>query len=205
MHKIITVSREFASGGRELGKRLADKLGLAYYDREIITAIAQRSGLAEQYVERLTERGETANYPITFGRTFALLPAASKMQLDVMIKQQQILRELAQKSDCVIVGRCADVILAEHRPLNLFVYADLASKLRRCQGRQEDGAHWTENELKKQIGEIDRQRARYRKVLTDAKWGDKAGYHLCVNTTGLQIKALLPTLLQFQQCYFEGE
>ncbi len=204
MHKIITVSREFGSGGRELGKRLADALGFAYYDREIITAIAERSGLAERYVESVAERGETAYYPITFGRTFALLPAPSKIQMSVMVEQQKILLELAAKGDCVIVGRGADVILAEYRPLNLFVYADMGSKLLRCRKRQGAGERLSDDKLKKQIRAIDRQRAQYRKVLTDARWGDKAGYHLCINTTGLAIKALLPTAVQFQQCYFEG-
>ena len=70
-HRIITVSREFGSGGREVGKRLAERMGIAYYDREIITAVAQRSGLAEEYIASISERGVSAYSPITFGLTFA--------------------------------------------------------------------------------------------------------------------------------------
>lgn len=204
MNQIITVSREFGSGGRELGKRLAEALGAAYYDREIITAIAARSGLAEKYVESVSERGVRDYYPITFGRTFALQPAAT-LQMEVLVEQQKILRELAAKSDCVFVGRCADVILQEYRPLNLFVYADMESKLARCQGRQAGGEVLSRKELKKQIARIDRQRARYREVLTDTKWGDKSAYHLCINTSGLEIKSLLPTVLQYRISYFKGD
>lgn len=203
MHRIITVSREFGSGGRELGKRLAETLGVAYYDREIITAIAQRSGLAEKYVEKVTERGISAYYPITYGRTFSLRPVAAKEQMDVLVAQQKILQAVAAKSDCVIVGRCADVVLQEYQPLNLFVYADMNSKLHRCLNRQEADENLNDTGLKKQIVQIDRQRAKFREVLTETKWGDRAGYHLCINTTGLEIKTLIPTLLQFQICYFE--
>lgn len=204
MHKIITVSREFGSGGRELGKRLAQELGAAYYDREIITAIAQRSGLAEKYVESVSERGVSAGYPITMGRTFFLRPPAVRERVDVMLEQQKILRELAEKSDSVFVGRCADVVLKEHRPLNLFIYADMDSRLRRCQSRQDAGERLEESDLIRRIEKIDRQRAKYREMLTGSKWGEKSAYHLCVNTTGLEIKKVLAAVVQFQSCYFEG-
>lgn len=205
MNRIITVSREFGSGGRELGKRLAQALGIAYYDREIITAIAERSGLAEHYVESMSERGVSARYPFTFGRTLTLRPVIDQAQMSVIVEQQRIIQELAKKSDCVIVGRCADVILKDFRPLNLFVYADLQSKLSRCQSRQSPDQCLGEQELKKRIAQIDRQRAKYRLLLTDTKWGDRLSYHLCINTTALEIKALMPAVVQFQKCYFEGE
>lgn len=204
MHKIITISREFGSGGRELGKRLAEALGVAYYDREIITAIAQESGLAEQYVAHISERGMPAYYPITYGRTFSCRAAAPSAQMQVLAEQHKIIRALAEKSDCVIVGRCADVILEAHRPLNLFVYADPDSKLARCRSRQPADEPISDRALARRIAEIDRARARYRALLTDTKWGDKACYHLCLNTTGFAVKALIPTALSFASCYFGG-
>ena len=204
MRKIITVSREFGSGGRELGKRLAETLGIAYYDQEIITAVAEKSGLAESYIERVSERGVSMYYPITYARTLTTVPAFSGQHIKVLNEQNRLLHELAGKSDCVIVGRCADSILREYRPLNLFVYASLESKVHRCRTREEAGEHFTDKELKRRMAQIDSGRARYRELIGGGKWGDKAAYHLCVNTTGLEIKSLVPTVRAFADCYFSG-
>ena len=202
MNKIITISREFGSGGRELGKRLAESLGFAYYDQEIIKAISERNGLAEDYIERISERGVSFYYPITYARTFSRIPEAVKAQINVMSVQSEILKELAVKDNCVIVGRCADMILSEYQPLNLFVYADMESRIRRCRLREEKDNNLTDKELQKRIIEIDRSRSGYREIFTNMKWGDKRGYHLCINTTGQDIKALVPAVKEFVACYF---
>ena len=205
MRKIITISREFGSGGRELGKRLAESLGMAYYDREIVTALAQKSGLAEQYIESVSERGVPRYYPITYARTLTMRPAFSEPHIKVLQEQNQLLQELAGKSDCVIVGRCADVILREYQPLNLFVYASLESKMLRCRLREEKDTHYSDKELKRRMAQIDSGRAQYRELIDGNRWGDKSIYHLCINTTGLEIKALLPAVREFAACYFDGK
>lgn len=204
MRKIITISREFGSGGRELGKRLAESLGMAYYDREIITVLAEKSGLAEEYIESVSERGVPRYYPITYARTLTMLPTFSEPHIKVLQEQNRLLQELAGKSDCVIVGRCADVILREYQPLNLFVYASLESKMQRCRLREEKD-HYTDRELKRRMAQIDSGRARYRELIDGSRWGDKSIYHLCINTTGLEIKALIPAVREFAACYFDGK
>lgn len=120
---IITVSREFGSGGREVGKRLADALGYAYYDREIVSAIAQKTSMDEGYVASALEGGMFRSVPIHFGRTFSCAPALMSNTAQLYVEQHKIIRELAQKGSCIIVGRAADAILAEYEPFNLFVYA----------------------------------------------------------------------------------
>lgn len=205
MNKIITISREFGSGGRELGKRLAESLGIAYYDREIIIAIAEKSGLAESYVESVTEKGVTAYYPITYNRTFSYQSALMKEQVTVMLEQRNIIHEIAEKSDCVIVGRCADIILQELSPLRFFIYADMESKIDRCIEREEDSKKLSRNEMKKQILQVDKDRARAYSMLSDFKWGDKAGYDVCLNTSRLDIKTLVPALVQLREFYFDGD
>ena len=122
--KIITVSREFGSGGRELGKRLSDCLGWPYYDREIISAVARRNALDEGYVEDALEQGDFRGVPLTIGRTFAYLPSMPHDSRQLLQEQRRVLRALAAHGDCIIVGRNADLILAEHRPLKLFVYPE---------------------------------------------------------------------------------
>ena len=127
--KIITIGREFGSGGRELGKRLAENLGFAYYDEEILTAIAQKSGLAEEYVKSVVENVVPKAYPITYGRTFCYTSAYSENHIKIFKAQEEVMRELAGTRDCVIVGRCADIILQDLKPLNLFVFADMDSDM----------------------------------------------------------------------------
>ena len=149
--KIITVSREFGSGGRELGKRLSDCLGWPYYDREIISAVARRNALDEGYVEDALEQGDFRGVPLTIGRTFAYLPSMPHDSRQLLQEQRRVLRALAAHGDCIIVGRNADLILAEHRPLKLFVYADLESRLRRCRERSSDDERFTPRELERKL------------------------------------------------------
>ena len=185
--KIITVSREFGSGGRELGKRLSDCLGWPYYDREIISAVARRNALDEGYVEDALEQGDFRGVPLTIGRTFAYLPSMPHDSRQLLQEQRRVLRALAAHGDCIIVGRNADLILAEHRPLKLFVYADLESRLRRCRERSSDDERFTPRELERKLRQVDQHRARHHAMLSDLPWGRREGYHLCVNTTGLSL------------------
>ena len=193
MNKIITVSRQFGSGGRELGKRLAEILGVAYYDREIIRAISEKSSLAESYVEQIVEHHIISYYPITVAHSFTSMPRDAMGQLNCTIyaAQAEVLREMAGKSDCVIVGRCADHILREFNPLNIFVYADMPSKIQRCHEKHDDEiAGLPDRELQKKIQAIDKARARYYSSYTGRTWGDRLNYDVCVNTSNNSIKKL---------------
>lgn len=190
MNRIITISREFGSGGRELGKRLSDKLGFAYYDQEIISEIAQRTELSEQYIRKISEcRPPITAFPIHTGRSFYMpqSPAWTQSQM-VHQEQHRIIKELADLSDCIIVGRCADYVLRDMDPYRIFVYADMESKIRRCRAREEDGETFTDKELQRKIKSIDRRRAQYYDFYTDQGWGDRLNYDLCVNTTRRTVK-----------------
>lgn len=195
MGRIITIGREFGSGGRELGRRLAEELGIEYYDREILTQIAKHTSLAEEYIQNVVERQPHSLLPITIGRSFAYVEDyAFKQAQAVYQAQSEIIRELAEKSDCVIIGRCADYILREQKPLRIFVYADLESRIARCMDRRSEGENLTEKDLKKQILAMDKNRARYYEFYTGTKWGDKVNYDLCINTTGTVIKEIVPAI-----------
>ena len=191
MNRIITISREFGSGGRELGKRLAELLQIAYYDKEIIKAISEKSDLAESYVNQIVEQHIVTYYPITIATSFASMPydAMGQINRSIYTAQAQVLKEMADKSDCVIVGRCADFILRDYKPLNIFVYAAMEEKMERCRAKGDDLAGLSDRELQKRITAIDKARARYYGSYTGQTWGDKLNYHLCVNTTEHSIKA----------------
>ena len=194
MNKIITIGREFGSGGRELGKRLAEELNIAYYDWEIVQEIARRTSLSEEYVHSIIERQPITSFPIHTGISFS--PAYYQLHVghnvEIFQEQKKLLKELAEKGDCVIVGRCADYILRNYNPFRIFVYADMKSKLNRCRKNEPKHEHLTDKKLVKYIKKIDKQRSRYYTFYTGLVWGDKLNYDLCVNTTDMNIEDVVP-------------
>jgi len=203
MSKIITISREFGSGGRELGKRLAEALGVPCYDSKIIEMVAEKQGLDKDYVANASERDIRAFYPTTIGVRFSTTSFFINQSVELFTEQTKVIRELASQGDCVIVGRCADVLLNNENLLNIFVYADTESKIKRCLERAKDGEKLTEKDIEKKMKEIDKGRADLRKMLADTKWGDREGYHLMVNTSGKEIKSLVPGLAAYTKAYFD--
>ncbi|MBQ9132469.1 MAG: cytidylate kinase-like family protein [Clostridia bacterium] len=192
MNQIITIGREFGSGGRELGKRLSELLGIAYYDKEIIEEISKRTQLAEEYVRQIVEHKPGYYYPITIGRTLHTqgVDYLLKQQTSVYAEKTAVLREMAERSDCIIVGRCADYILREYKPFRLFVYADMPSKLTRCRQKAEASEHLTDRQMIKQIKHVDKNRAKYYEYYTGQVWGARENYDLCVNTSSVPVKEL---------------
>ncbi len=203
--KIITISREFGSGGRELGKRLADQLNFDYYDREIITAIAQKQGLNETYVERALDNRTWQSVPLTFRRSLFGASVLQSPQTDLLLEQKRVIEAIAQTGkDCVIVGRNADILLKNERPFNLFVCADMEARIRRCMERAPKGEHLTKKELEQKIRRIDKNRAATREILTNSKWGQCNTYHLTINTTDWNIKELTPAVADFVAHWYAG-
>ena len=201
--KIITISREFGSGGRELGKRLADELNIPCYDHEIIELIAKENGFNEEYVANISEKSIEAAYPLTIGQRFSMpFMTAMDQPIRVAAAQRRIIENFAKQGDCVIVGRCADVILSDYHPLNIFVYADTESKVQRCMERKRQGEELNRGEIERQMKRIDKGRSQHRQMYSDEKWGAKESYHLCVNTSGREIKAMVPSVAQFCKDWF---
>lgn len=191
MSRIITIGREFGSGGREIGKRLADELGIAYYDNEIITQIAERTEMAEGYVQHVMENSPSTLIPITIGRSFYMGMDPIMEQNNVVYREQsRLIQELAEKSDCIIVGRSADYILREKNPLRLFIYAEMPHKMERCRKRAPKQEEFTDRELKRHIQDVDRRRSRYYQFFTGQTWGERLNYDLCINTSHGEIKEI---------------
>ncbi|MDY4611733.1 MAG: cytidylate kinase-like family protein [Sphaerochaetaceae bacterium] len=189
MNKIITIGREFGSGGREVGKRLAQRLGIAYYDHEIIVELAKKTDLATDYVRQITERRPEPFFPITVGQSFyPVVNPILDLNNSIYVEQSNIITEMAKKSDCVIVGRCADYVLREMKPLRLFIYAEMDFKMARCRSRAPEQEHLTDKELKQQMQKIDKNRSKYYQFYTGRIWGDKQNYDLCVNTSYISVK-----------------
>lgn len=192
---VITIGREFGSGGRELGRKLAEHLGIEYYDREIITEIAKNTAFSEQYVREVLENNPHDLFPISVAHTFSYIDTNTIFQKQkIFSEQEKVIKKMAGASDCVIIGRCADYILKDFKPLRIFVYADMDSKVERCLKRNENAGNMSRKKLVKKIKTIDKNRARYYNYYTGEKWGDVLNYDICVNTTSVEIDDLVKSL-----------
>ncbi len=176
---VITVSREYGSGGRYVGRLIADKLGIKFYDKEIITKLAEATGLSEEYIENNEQKRDTS----------AILNNGYYVGLDnadeLFVKESELIKELAQKDSCVIIGRCADFILKDEKNVvKVFVYSGMKDKIKRATqiyGYEEDKA-------KKEIERIDKLRANHYKHYTDKNWKDFNNYDICINSDLLGVE-----------------
>lgn len=205
--KIITVSREFGSGGRELGKRIADLLSFDYYDKEIIGAVAENKGLDADYTEGILEHPVWQAVPLHFRSSF---PSAGSMQpnqmmqTSLLLEQKRVIESIAKAGrDCVIVGRNADFLLKEYQPFCIFVCADMEAKVRRCIERASENENLSHQEIRRRIRSIDKGRKQTREIIAGTPWGECGAYHLTVNTTGWDLKELAPAVTDFAMRWFE--
>ena len=129
----------------------------------------------------------------------------TQQSVSIAVSEHQLIQELAQQGDCVIVGRSADIVLREMNPMNIFVYADWQSKLNRCKNRADGSEHFSEKEILKKMKQIDKERAAYRSLFCEKDWGKKESYHLCINTSGKEIKALIPAVADYVRLWFGQE
>ena len=205
--RIITISREFGSGGRELGKRLADLLKFDYYDKEIIEAAAASKGLDKSYAEAIMENSANKNMLLHFRQSFVGSTMGQmtlqKTQTNLLLEQKKVIEEIAKLGrDCVIIGRNADVLLKAYQPFNLFVCADMQAKIRRCMERAQEEERLTNREIERKIRSVDKSRQQTREIITGSRWGERSGYHLTVTTTDWDIKALVPAVADFVNRWF---
>ncbi len=182
MNKVITISREFGSGGRTVGKLVAEKLGIPCYDQEIIQKIAQESGYCEEFIAEKTEKPHSK----LFGNTFAYRDHyGNSIQDKIWLAQLKAIVEVANKGPCVIVGRCADYILEGTSDLiKVFIHADTKAKAERIVEQYGESDLAPEKRLK----EKDKRRAAYYQVNTDRKWGDIKNYDITLSTSSLGIE-----------------
>jgi len=177
MVNIITVSREFGSGGRTVAKDVAEKLGYDYYDSDIIEKIAKESGLSEKYVEDNVENSPGNSI---FSMAFAGRNERGESISDMIwLAQCKVIKEIADKGKCVIVGRCADYILSDRDDvLNVFIHADPEKRIERI-----INVYGESNEKpEKRLAAKDKRRKTYYKFYTDRKWGDYRNYHLALDS-----------------------
>ncbi len=205
--RIITISRQFGSGGRELGKRMADVLGWDYYDREIIEKLSSDEGLDKEYINHILTNHEWNTLPITFRSSFSQRQYTSGMKTALLLKQRRIIEDIAASgNDCIIVGRDADIILSDYRPLRIFACADMDSRIARCmrfEEKKSEGERLSEREIRRNILRIDKGRSQTREILTGKAWGDGSSFDITFNTAGWDIPKLASAVPQLALRWFE--
>ena len=178
--RIITISREFGSGGRFIGEEVAKKLGIAYYDKNIINEIAEKSGLSPEYIQ---ENAELSPKKGLFAYAFAGRDVTGKSVEDLVYEaQRKVILELAEKESCVIIGRNADYILkGRDDVLNVFIHGDMPVKIQRITRLY----NVEEQKAVKMMVDIDKRRMANYNFYTNQKWGKADNYTLCLNSSQL--------------------
>ncbi|MBN2276073.1 MAG: cytidylate kinase-like family protein [Bacteroidales bacterium] len=186
---IITIGRQLGSGGRQIGEKLAEHLGIAFYDKELIQIAAKESGLGKEFFEQADEKTSHSFFTGLFGievQPGTSIYSGSYLSNEMLFKiQSDVIRELAAKESCVFVGRCADYVLKDHpHCLNIFISADLNDRIRRIAEIQKV----PEKKAADIIEKTDKKRAGYYNYFSNKDWGTAESYHLCINSSVLGIE-----------------
>ena len=178
--RIITISREFGSGGRFIGEEVAKKFGIKYYDKEIIGQIAKESGLAPEYIK---ENAELSSKKGIFAYAYTGRDISGKSVEDMVYEaQRKVILDLAEKEPCVIIGRNADYILKDRDDvLNVYIHGDMPEKIQRITRLY----NVEEKEAVKMMADTDKRRMTNYNFYTDQKWGKASNYTLCLNSSQL--------------------
>ncbi|MGN0373529.1 MAG: AAA family ATPase [Enterocloster sp.] len=191
MSQVITISRQYGSGGRELGEKLAKELGIPFYDKEMINMIARKENIEVALLEACDEmEPDLDNYTMRDVTPHYQIDMAKK----VFDAYSRMIVNLAKKGPCVIVGRCSDVILPDS--VKIFVYADDAARIERLR-RIHQKEEMSEDRAAKEIRKMDKRRSNYRKFFCDREWGRMSEYDLCLNTGRTGVDGAVETALTY--------
>ena len=187
--KIIAISRQFGSGGRTIGKLLAEQLNIPLYDREIISQVAKESGFAESYVE---EKGEYGSSDKAAGMFINRSCYSSASNEDTIWNfQTKFIKEHAEKEPCIIIGRCADYILRNRLDvLRVFIHADMKERIKRIS----EVYKINNSDPEKLLHQKDKRRAAYYQFYTDIKWGDTKNFHITLDSSAFGIEKCVQIL-----------
>ena len=202
-HLIITIGRQLGSGGRQIGKHLAEQLKLSYYDRELISIASRESGLSKEFFEQADEKKKRSLFGSLFGSGASLM--SGDFQSDsylsdetLFLIQSDVVRNLAEQSSCVFVGRCADYILRDNpHCLNIFISADIEDRIHRVS----EFAQVPPEKAKDIIRRTDKKRAEYYNFYTNKEWGVAKSYHLCINSSLLGETETIAYIIKYVQAF----
>ena len=193
---IITFSRQLGSGGHEVGMRLAKRLGVKFYDKELVDLLAKDGKYDVDFIEANEEKCSPPMCPIMPG--FAMPVFYQDLPSDLIYKgQSKLIRSLAERGPCVVVGRCADYILRNMNPVDCFIYGSLDERINRKMSMIPEGLDFTREEIKKRIIDVDKKRAKYYEFYADRRWGKMEDYDLCISTDNIGVDGAVETIMAY--------
>jgi cytidylate kinase len=191
---LVTIGREYGSGGRTLGKALAEALGIAYYDKELITETARESGMDEEILKEFDEKNNNFLFSYSVGGDYTNdLPLDSK----VFLAQFETIKKIADRQSALFVGRCSDYILREYPDcISVFVYADKEARIQKVMER--DGM--ARKEAEKHMDKIDKKRMNYYEYYTGRDWRDMHNYDICIKTSEIDTESAVALIETVMRC-----
>ena len=203
-NKIYTIGREFGSGGRNVGEKLANRLGIKLYDKELLQQAAKESGFCEEIFQNHDEKPTSSFLYSLVMDTYSVSGYSSTPFLDmplnhkVFLAQFETIKKIAERESCVIVGRCADYALSDNPDcINVFIHADLDNRIKNVS----KNLNITENKARDIINKTDKQRASYYNYYTSKKWGDARSYNLSLDAGKLGTDNCVEMILKFRELY----
>ena len=196
---IITIARQYGSGGHDIGKKLSEELKIPFYDKELLERAAKDSGFCQEIFENYDEKPTNSFLYSLVMDTYSMgysTAAFAEMPLNhkIFLAQFNAIKDIAKEGPCVIVGRCADYALADFpNVVNVYLYADMQSRIARIARRHDV----TDSKAKDLIQKTDKSRASYYNYYTNKKWGEATGYDLCLNTASLGIDGTIHMIREF--------
>lgn len=197
---VITIGRQYGSGGREIGRMVANALGIKYYDKELLTEAARSSGVCQEMFEAVDERTPSFfsnlwSFNLGFNTGAYLLGNTPLSDDRIYTAQCAVMRELAEKSSCVIVGRSADYVLRNNpRLVSVFIHASLEARVKRIMGR---GDCETEDAARSLAAKKDKLRSSYYNFYTDKTWGNAASYDLSIDSSKLTSEEVCKMIVDY--------
>ena len=183
---VITIGREFGSGGHEIGMKLAERLGVPFYDRELITLAAEQGGIDHKLIEKGRSR-----------MPFFSLSYTPDFSDAIYLQQCKVIKDLAAKGPCVIVGRCADFVLRTEGSINVFIAASMPYKIQRKRKVAIEKKDYTDEQFERYINDMNAARANYYNHYTNQKWGNSSTYHLCVHSDLVDVDGAVETIVAY--------
>lgn len=199
---VIAIGREFGSGGKEIGQKLADRLNIKCYDSELLSIAAKNSGFCEEILQKNDEKPTNSFLYSLVMDTYSVSGYSAAPFLDmplnhkVFLAQFETIKKIAEKESCVIVGRCADYALSDNPDcINIFIHADLDVRIKNVSRN----LNITENKARDIINKTDKQRASYYNYYTSKKWGDSKSYNLSLDAGKLGTDNCVEMILKFRE------
>lgn len=202
MTKVITIGRQYGSAGHDIGKMIAETLGYKFYDKELVELAAKKSNISQEAVKDIDEKATSSflyslasgNYSLrgVTGPLYYEMPLNDKL----FIAQSEVIKDVASRDNCVIVGRCADYVLEDVKNvdlINVFIYADFDFRIKRVR----EAFNLTEKQAKDRVVKTDKQRKIYYGYYSNRDWGDMSNYDMCLNTCKLGIKPVASIIINY--------